>query len=340
MVWKSPEFEINDIGYMREADNLIQVLYTGYKQWEPKGIYRSYNVSIMHYSAWTLGGEHMVNGLNMNGSITFRNYWSANAGGELNYNSKSNAILRGGPMMNMTASFNSWYSAGTNSRKKLVFRVNGGLNKGFSGSSSSARIGTSLTYKPVNTLVVRLNPSYSVSQNQLQYIGRRSFGGEDRYLFGTIDQKVLSMSFRINFNLTPDLTLQYWGQPFLATGSYSDFKRITNPLAGQFSDRFAVYPASAIELVNNSYYAVDENLSGTADYSFGKPDFNVQEFLSNLVIRWEYNPGSTLFLVWSQTRSNSDPEALFDPRENIGDLFGVKPYNVFLIKFSYRFGVK
>ncbi|MFO7575494.1 MAG: DUF5916 domain-containing protein [Bacteroidales bacterium] len=340
MVWKSPEFEINDIGYMREADNIIQVAYIGYRQWEPKGIYRNYNINLNQYSAWTLGGEHMVDGLNMSGNITFKNFWYANAGGELNFNSKSNAMLRGGPMMNMPASLNSWYNAGTDSRKKLVFRVSGGLNKGFSGSSSSSRIGAGMTYKPVNTLVVSVNPSYSVSSNQLQYIGRRSFEDENRYLFGSIKQKVLSASLRVNFNLTPELTLQYWGQPFMATGSYADFKKITNPVAGQYDDRFSVYPESAIELIDNSYYAVDENLNGTADYSFDKPDFNLQEFLSNLVIRWEYNPGSTIFLVWSQTRSNFDDEALFDPRENIGDLFGVKPYDVFLIKFSYRFGVK
>ena len=340
MVWKSPEFEINDIGYMREADNIIQIAYVGYRQWEPKGFYRNYNLGLNQYSAWTLGGEHMVDGLNMNGNITFKNFWYANAGGEFNFNSKSNAILRGGPMMNMPASFNSWYNAGTDSRKKLVFRLNGGFNKGFSGSSYSTRIGTGITYKPVNTLVVSVSPSYSASKNQLQYIGRRSFANENRYLFGTIEQKVLSMSLRINFNLSPELTLQYWGQPFLATGNYSDFKRITNPVAGDYNDRFSVYPESAIELIDNSDYAVDEDLNGTKDYYFGKPDFNVQEFLSNMVIRWEYNPGSTIFLVWSQTRSNFDAEAVFDPGENIGDLFGVKPYNVFLIKFSYRFGVK
>lgn len=340
MVWKSPEFEINDIGYMREADNIIQVLYVGYRQWEPKGFYRNYNVGMNQYSAWTLGGEHMVDGLNMHSNITFKNFWSAGAGGELNFNSKSNATLRGGPMMNMPATLNAWYNAGTDSRKKVVIRINGGFNKGFSGNYTAKRIGSSVTYKPLNTLVVRVNPSYSFSNNQLQYIGRRSFEGENRYIFGTIEQRVLSMSFRLNFNLSPDLTLQYWGQPFLATGSYSDFKRITNPTAGQYNDRFSVLPASAIELIDNTYYAVDENLNGTADYYFGKPDFNVQEFLSNLVIRWEYNPGSTIFLVWSQTRSNNDVDALFDPRENISDLFGVKPYNVFLIKFSYRFGVK
>jgi len=339
MVWKSPEFEINDIGYMREADNIIQVAYVGYRQWEPKGFYRSYNLGLNQYSAWTLGGEHMVDGLNMHGNITFKNFWNANAGGELNFNSKSNAILRGGPIMNMPASFNSWYNAGTDSRKKLVFRVNGGFNRGFNGSSSTARIGASATYKPVNTLAVRLNPSYSVSQNQLQYIGRRSFGGDNRYIFGTIDQKVLSMSLRVDFNLTPDLTLQYWGQPFIASGTYSDFKRITNPSAAAYSDRFEVFPADRISL-SGSTYQVDEDGNGSNDYSFGKPDFNVQEFLSNLVIRWEYNPGSTLYLVWSQTRSNFDADSMFAPGENLGDLFGVKPYNVFLIKFSYRFGIK
>ena len=99
MVWKSPEFEVNDIGYMREADNIIQVLWVGYREWEPKGIYRSYNVGINQYSAWNFGGKHMVDGVNMNGNITFKNFWNASAGGEMNYNSVSNAALRGGPMM-------------------------------------------------------------------------------------------------------------------------------------------------------------------------------------------------------------------------------------------------
>lgn len=339
MVWKSPEFEVNDIGYMREADNIIQVLWVGYRVWEPKGFYRSYNFGINQYSAWNFGGEHMVDGINLNGNITLKNFWNVSAGGEMNYNSVSNAALRGGPMMKSAPSFNSWYNLGTDSRKKLVIRLNAGLNAGFYGSSSNKRIGGSATYKPNNTLVLRLNPSYSVSSNQLQYIGRRTYSGEDRYLFGTIDQKVLSMSFRLNYNLTPDLTLQYWGQPFIASGGYKDFKRITNPDAGTYSDRFHTFPSSEITLQDNTY-RVDENTDGTFDYSFGKPDFSIQEFLSNLVIRWEYNPGSTVFLVWSQTRSNFDDEGVFIPGENLGDLFDVKPYNVFLVKFSYRFGLK
>jgi len=243
-------------------------------------------------------------------------------------------------MMKMPARLSTSYNIATDSRKKLVFRINGGFNMGFSESSSTIRIGGSATYKPTDNLVLTLNPAYSVSENELQYVTRRLFNGEDRYIFGTIDQKILSMSFRLNFNLTPDLTLQYWGQPFIACGSYSEFKKITvNPLASDYYDRFEIYPEERIELVDNSY-RVDEDGNGTTDYSFGNPDFNTQEFLSNLVIRWEYNPGSSVYLVWSQTRYNSDPTAGFAPDDNFSDLFSSDPYNVFLVKFSFRFGMK
>lgn len=340
VVWKSPEFEINDIGYMQDADNIIEVLWVGYRQWEPKGIYRKYNIGINQYTSWNFGGAHLGDGLNINGSITFKNFWDANAGAELNYNSMSDAILRGGPMMKMPAALNGWYGMGTDSRKKLIFRLNGGFGKGFENNSSSLRTGGTITFKPTNTLVLRLSPSYSIAENQLQYVTRKPFNGEDRYIFGTINQKVLSMSFRINFNLTPDLTLQYWGQPFIASGKYTDFKRITDPSASEFTSRFEVFPDSRIELVDNEHYSVDDDANGTSDYTFSNPDFNNQEFLSNLVLRWEYNPGSSVYLVWSQTRSNSDPNSGFSPDENLNDLFLSDPYDVFLIKFSFRFGMK
>jgi hypothetical protein len=148
------------------------------------------------------------------------------------------------------------------------------------------------------------------------------------------------MSLRVNFNVTPDLTLQYWGQPFIASGKYYDFKYITNSIASEYHDRFAVYSPDQIELINDEYYRIDENIDGSEDYSIGKPDFNVQEFLSNLVIRWEYSPGSSVYLVWSQTRDGYNPTGTMDYFNDMGDLFHYRPHNVFLIKFSYRFSLK
>ena len=114
-------------------------------------------------------------------------------------------------------------------------------------------------------------------------------------------------------------------------------------MASDYHNRFAVYsPISDHpgEDDDYEYYRIDENIDGNEDYRFDKPDFNIQEFLSNLVIRWEYNPGSSVYLVWSQTRSNSNTSGMMDYSNDMEDLFSEKPHNVFLIKFSYRFGLR
>jgi hypothetical protein len=169
-----------------------------------------------------------------------------------------------------------------------------------------------------------------------------SYNGNDKYIFASIDRKTISTSFRINLNLSPNLTFQYWGQPFVATGKYYDHKFILDPMADSYRDRFSTYSGSQISLDGDNYN-VDENIDGTTDYSFEKRDFNVREFLSNLVIRWEYSPGSSVYLVWSQTRSSYNSSGNLNYFNDLGDLFNTgdnKPHNVFLIKFSYRFGLK
>lgn len=163
---------------------------------------------------------------------------------------------------------------------------------------------------------------------------------DDRYIFGSIDQKVLSMSLRINFNITPDLTIQYWGQPFSASGDYSEFKMITNSRAERFHDRYQIYSDQQNQLVGDTY-EIDEDLDGTMDYSFSNPDFTVDEWLSNLVVRWEFMPGSTAYLVWSQTRNYYVQDGNFHIWDNMNDLFTEnKATNVFLLKFSYRIGLR
>jgi hypothetical protein len=146
----------------------------------------------------------------------------------------------------------------------------------------------------------------------------------------------------MNINISPNLTLQYWGQPFVATGKYYDYKFISSPMASRYGDRFETYSPNQISF-DTDHYNVDENRDGVTDYTIGKNDFNVKQFLSNFVVRWEYSPGSTLFLVWSQTRSYNSDSGQMDFFNNVGDLFNKEknvPHNVFLIKFSYRFGLK
>jgi len=240
----------------------------------------------------------------------------------------------------MPGSLNSWLQVNTDSRKKIELELGLRHSVTFEGSGYNFSLQPEITYKPVNTLSLSFNPSYMKSYDELQYIDQTSYGNQTRYIYGSIDQKVVSMSFRVNFNLSPDLTLQYWGQPFVATGKYYEFKYITDPMASDYHNRFSVYSPSQIKEVNNERYELDENIDGITDYGFDKPDFNFREFLSNFVLRWEYNPGSAMYLVWSQTRSTSNNSGMMNYSNDIEELFSEKPHNVFLLKFSYRFGLR
>jgi hypothetical protein len=113
-------------------------------------------------------------------------------------------------------------------------------------------------------------------------------------------------------------------------------------MADSYNDRFRLYSNSQITSGSDTY-SIDEDMDGTGDYSFDKTDFNVQEFLSNFVLRWEFAPGSSVYLVWSQTRSGFNSSGKMDYFNDMGDLFdnGIEDLNnVFLVKFSYRFGIR
>jgi hypothetical protein len=340
--WKTPGFETNDLGYMQQADQMLSVLWAGYNVWDPKGIYRRWNLNGDFYLVNNFGGDIIGKGIEWNANMTFKNYWSAFTGGNLDISSLSAATLRGGPMIKMPSSINVRAGFSTDYRKKLVleYYING--NKGLENKARSYYIETDLSYKPTNYLSFNISPQYSSSWSELQWVTKTDYNGDDRYIFASIDRKTIAASIRVNFNLRPDLTLQYWGQPYVASGKYCDYKYITTPLADEFHDRFHTYSSQEI-FQTDGHYDIDENSDGTIDYSFGNSNFNYQFFLSNLVIRWEYNPGSTIYLVWSQSRNFFNDSGQLDYFNALGDLFDRDnniPHNVFLVKFSYRFGLK
>ncbi len=341
-LWKTPGFETNDLGYIREADQILSVLWGQYSQWEPKGIYLRYNVSADLYAGYNFGGDLIAKGLEWNANMGLKNYWNVWTGGSLNGSSISTGMLRGGPMMKVPGGLNSRIGFTSDYRKKLTFDVS--FNGTWGSESDSRDLFTSfgITYKPTDYLVFTVSPGFSKSFSELQYVSQTGYNGSDRYIFASIDRETINASFRVNLNLSPNLTLQYWGQPFVATGKYYDYKYILDPVADAYNNRFQTYSPEQIAL-DGDHYDIDENIDGTIDYSFGKNDFNVQEFLSNLVIRWEYNPGSSVYLVWSQTRNNYNDSGNLYLGEDLGNLFNKEvntPHNVFLIKFSYRFGLK
>ncbi len=341
-IWKTPGFETNDLGYLREADQVLSVLWAQYSQWEPKWIYKKYSINSDIYSIWNFGGNNIARGYEWNANMELKNFWSVYTGGALRGRNLDQAILRGGPVMKTPGNISAWLGFTSDNRRKLVFDVSINKSKGLENCTDDFRAGMGVSFKPTNYLVLTFSPSFNKSFCELQYVTTLNADNKNKYIFASIDRKTISTSFRVNLNLSPNLTVQYWGQPFVSSGKYYDHKLISDPLADNYHSRFLTYSPSQISMAGDNYN-VDENADGTPDYEFEKMDFNVQEFLSNLVVRWEYAPGSSLYLVWSQTRSSSDNSGNMNLFNDLSNLFSDdvnKPHNVFLVKFSYRFGLK
>jgi len=338
--WKSPGLELNDMGYQREADQILNVLWTGYNFTEPFSIFRSLRLNNDVYAAHDFGANLLGIGYEFNVNANLKNFWYAGFGGGFGFKNASNNFLRGGPSMYLPNQWRFWSNVSTDSRKKVYASLFGSINGMAEDVSFSYSYGMSLNIRPTNTLRISLSPNYSSNLDEFQYITRSSFNDENRYIFGKIDQKVLSMSIRVNYNITPDLTIQYWGQPFVATGAYTNFKMITDPKADELSGRYHEYTDEQITL-EDGYYGIDEDTDDSYDYDIGIPDFNVNEWLSNLVVRWEFLPGSTAYLVWSQVRDFYQADGEFEVWDNLHDLFtDKKANNIFLVKLSYRFGLR
>ncbi len=336
ITWSSPGLDFNDLGFMQQADNIQQVAWVGYDEWQPKNFYNRYNFGGDFYTVWNFAGQNMAKGLEMNGNLQFKNYYSVFTGFNLQGNSLSASDLRGGPMLKIPGSFNYRIGIESDERKKLQMELF--LMKRWSqyDNSTIALIEYSLTYKPVNAISISLSPEFYVAEDNLQYVTTIEGDEPDNYIMGYLNSKQFSLSARINIGITPDMSIQYYGQPFYFAGDYDRFKTITDPDASNYTDRFHEYVATEeIKYDSESnMYSVDMDGNGT-DFSFDNPDFHFLQYRSNLVYRWEYKPGSTFFLVWSQGRTTDGTEGSFMFKDYTNELRNTHPQNDFLIKISY-----
>ncbi|MDX1326794.1 MAG: DUF5916 domain-containing protein [Arenibacter sp.] len=335
--WRSPELELNDVGFQRQADDLRHYNWVGYQSLKPDNTFRKIGINYNHWSVWDFGGNHNRLQFNTNSWQHWKNNWFTNIGFNYEPIQYSNFALRGGPRLRLSPEVSFSNGVETDGRKKVQAFIfhNGG--KTLDNSSHYYGVEFGFNYQPFNALRISAIPEYRTFNNKLQYINNLATAEGTTYLNGTVEQRTLSMSLRLNYTINPNLSIQYWGQPFISNGRYSEFKEVINPLAKSFNDRIASYQDQQVSF-QNEVYSVDTDLDGNTDFTFNNPDFSVIQFRSNLVFRWEYIPGSELFFVWSQDVSRfGDPQSpLFN---NLKDqLFnGEKPKNIFLLKATYRF---
>jgi hypothetical protein len=341
VTWRSKGLDLNDIGFMNTADQIDHVTWAGYRSPRAFSIFRRVGVNVNQYSRWTYGGEHLYNAVNTNMHFSFTNYWSFGTGTTFEIKDISTKALFGGPKLRQNQGVANWIYIESDNRKKIT----GGTHLSrFSavgrdkGALTVKNAEVWLNYQPNGAIRLSLSPGYFNQNRAIQNVDYYQYEGQDRYITGRVNQQTFYMSMRLNYSVTPNMTFQYWGQPFVSKGNYSEFKYITDPLALHYEDRFRLYEADQISRVEDaSIFTIDENRDGREDHTFSDPDFNFLQFRSNLVFRWEYKPGSELFLVWTQsTSSQGDPQkAIFQSLRE--DLFSQEAQNVFLLKLTYRF---
>ena len=338
IIWRSPELELNDIGFLRQADEIKQYVFLSYETLKPVGIFRKITTNLEQLANFDFEGNYNKMQYTLSSDIVLKNNWNFIFSAIYKPVNYSNSILQGGPRFRYSEDFFKSVSIISDSRKKLRYNVNIYDNKGKNDSFSYSELNLALVYQPINAFMFSVNPALSLNKNKLQYINQTHFNIIPRYITANLVQHTLSTSIRLDYNINPNLTIQYYGQPFISRVKYNHFSRVINPTASYYGDRVSLYNHNQIHFnKTENKYEIDEDMNDQIDYSIQNPDFSFVQFRSNLVARWEYIPGSEIFLVWSQgIVANGNPNESLISELN-SQILGKKPANTFLIKITYRF---
>jgi len=337
---RSPGLEFNDIGYMLYSDFIHHGTWVAYYLREPFSIFNNFYLNTNYWMYWNYSGKLLSTFTNLNFNSQFKNRWRINGSFTRMGENISTSLLRGGPSFTLPGGEELNLNISTDQSKKTSFNIGGYLGLGDVKSYTNQQYWMGLNVRPMNALSITFSPTLSIMNSSLQYVEATQVNSNPRYIFAELDQKTASITFRINYTINPELSLEYYGQPFVWAGNYTNFNRTTSTNASKFKDRYHIFTANEIKYTaNENTYAITEDGNSIPEYSITNPNFNFRQFRSNLVIRWEYSPGSTVFLVWSQGRTSSDTNGSFEYGQDMKDLFAIQPHNVFLIKFSYWFSI-
>ena len=308
--FRTPGFEINDVGYQRRADEITQSGWVQIRWDKPTKAYRRFRLNLNQWSGWNFGGDHRFVGTNVNAHIVLNSNWSAGSGFNVEGSGIDDRSTRGGPSFRSKNGGNVWYYVQTDSRKNVNGAWQGFYFRDQSGSTSRG-MDPEISWRATSYLTLSGGVHYEKQNEDTQWVQNVDGPSTTHYVFGRIRQTTIGLTARVNYTITPTLTVQIYAQPFVSAGEYSDYKELTAPRAQPYASQFSPYPY------------------------VGNPDFNYRSFRSTNVLRWEYRPGSALYVVWQQGREDASEYGRFRFHQDLRHLFGTPANNVFLVKFSY-----
>jgi hypothetical protein len=324
---ESPEFDPSDFGRLNYAGDLTFRPTLTYRETQPGRFFRAYSAQFSDTPYWyfdtDLGVRH---NLSNNNSVTLKNFWVASLSTTRYLRGLDTQATRGGPAMGTPLGWSTTAS----------LRNATGATNGWSGSLNlktneygerSWDVNTSVSSRPSPSVQFSVAPEYINETGAAgifsgpigrQYLTTLNGGRPDtygkRYVFGLVDRTTLSAQLRFNYTFKPDVTLDVYAEPFAASGQYRGF----GELAASHSRNLRIYGTDGTTITrksDGSYIVTD----GAATFALANRDFNVRSFRSNVVLRWEWRPGSTLYAVWQQNRASTVAEG-----SHVGpnDLFG------------------
>ena len=334
----SPGFDSNDLGFQSRADAAGVGGVLVYNQNQPQGAFRRYGANVFAGSEWNGDGDRLGTfvGLNANGQL--QNFWGFGVNGNAWTRSVDDRATRGGPLTGSPAGARINANVWSDDRKPVSAYAWSGANRNELGSWFWGAE-TGIEARPSTNVTLRFGPEFRLSHTAQQYVTSRSapamhatFGR--RYVFAAVDQTSVSASLRADWTFTPTLSLQLYARPFIATGRYSEFKQLGAPGQLEFPV-FGEDVGTATENADGSF-TLDPG-DGTEPFTVQR-NFTLRSLQGNAVLRWEWRPGSTLFLVWQQQREGFERRGDFRGRDDLRDLFRDDLTNVFLLKLSYWLG--
>ncbi|UCF18946.1 MAG: carbohydrate binding family 9 domain-containing protein [Gemmatimonadota bacterium] len=360
----SPGFEANDLGFLTDGERLDGGFRIGYQEITPGSLFRSYQLrlftvhnwrhealdDVLSWSSWDRA--HKSGNYSLDGEFEFLNYWQVELETRYRPETLSDTDTRGGPLMIDPASTTYEIGLRTDRRAPVFleprFEYTSQHRGGYRWQSEME-----IAVRPAPSVELQLRPQYGQEREPAQYVTQTDDVGFQptygkRYLFSDLKRQQISLDTRMSVAFNPKLTLQFFAQPLISAGNYLTYKQLDRSESFEFDvfeEGSAALDGDEVTCVGGRTCTVDDERyvdfegDGSVDFSFSDRNFNIRSLRLNAVLRWEYRPGSTLFLVWQQNRRDRADIGDFDLGRDLDALGSIGAENVFIVKVNYWLGL-
>jgi hypothetical protein len=318
-------FELNDAGFQLNSNRALPFALVDYRDDDPGEHLLNWDLSADVFSIQTLEPRLTDYGLEYNAKLQLASYWSVVAGGSLVRSRWNVDALRGGRALRVDPRAVDYVTLQTDTRRPLWFSLDASDSRSSTSGRLEVTVALAATIQARSNLDLSIGPSFYSRNDPLQYVDEvADTAGRSHFVFGRIHETDVSMTLRANWTFSPQLTLQVYAQPFIASGRYSELKDVDNPGADRYADRFQLLTGADTQRVDDD----------------SRPDFNFRQLRSTAVLRWEYRPGSTVFAIWSHGRTNDTLDnGRFQLGRDLSDLATAASDNIVMVKANYWIGL-